>query len=116
MGLISFTSNDLGDRAPVPFIGTGFPETTSATGIAIGSGSHHPDSQISGVTEMSNWKEEVEGRFERALQCLENLAQDEYLHDPSRPVEHYYEAHLRRLLSNRNRKIPIAINVEFGAQ
>lgn len=122
MGLISFTSNDLTDRAPVPFNIDNPNEDASAT--AIGTGSHKPKSQISilsdetqdtGVTEMSTWKEEVEGRFERALQCLENLAHDEHLLDPSKPVEQYYEAHLKRLLSNRNRKIPVSIDLVGGS-
>lgn len=112
MGLISFTSNDLADRAPVPFNSTVPLEDTSATGI--GSGSVHPDSATSaatGVTEMSTWKEEVEGRFERAVQSLENLAHDEHLLDPSKPMEYYYAAYLKRLLGGLNRKIPVAVDL-----
>ncbi|XPS74233.1 hypothetical protein M3J09_006353 [Ascochyta lentis] len=120
LGLISFTSNDLADRAPVPFNSTEPVEDASATGI--GSGSHHPNSQISlvsagtGVTEMSNWKEEVEGYFERAVQRLENLAHDEHQHDPSRPMEYYYEAHLKRLLGIGSRRIPVSVKLVGDAQ
>ncbi|KAJ4356978.1 hypothetical protein N0V95_002850 [Ascochyta clinopodiicola] len=120
MGLISFTSNDLADRAPVPFNSTEPVGDASATGI--GSGSHHPNSQISlvsagtGVTEMSNWKEEVESCFERAVQRLENLAHDEHQHDPSRPMEYYYEAHLKRLLGIGHRRIPVSVNLVVDAQ
>ncbi|UPX09759.1 uncharacterized protein EKO05_0000442 [Ascochyta rabiei] len=120
LGLISFTSNDLADRAPVPFNSTEPIEDASATGI--GSGSHHPNSQISlvsadtGVTEMSNWKEEVEGYFERAVQRLENLAHDEHQQDPSRPMEYYYEAHLKRLLGIGSRRIPVSVNLVIDSQ
>lgn len=117
MGLISFTSNDLADRAPVPFNSANPTEDASTAGI--GSGSHHPNSQVSvatGVTEMSNWKEEVEGRFERALSCLENLAHDEHQQDPSKPIEHYYKAHLKRLLGNRHRRIPVFVDLVEDVQ
>lgn len=117
MGLISFTSNDLADRPPVPFNVDNPP--TEASTVGIGSGSHHPDSAKSGatgVTEMSTWKEEVEGRFERAVKSLENLAHDEHQLDPSKPMEHYYEAHLRQLLSGLNRKIPVSVDLVHKTQ
>lgn len=117
MGLISFTSNDLADRPPLPFNSTARVEDGSATGI--GSGSYHPDSQLSngtGVTEMTNWREEVEGRFERAVKCLENLADDEHQHDPTRSAEYYYEAYLKRLLGGRNRKIPVSVDLVGDSQ
>ncbi|KAF2631817.1 hypothetical protein BU25DRAFT_488359 [Macroventuria anomochaeta] len=117
MGLISFTSNDLADRPPVPFNSTDIIESASPTGI--GSGSHHPDSAKSfatGVTEMSTWKEEVEGRFVRALKCLENLAHDEHQLDPSKPMEHYYEAHLKRLMGGANRKVPVSVELASRTQ
>lgn len=113
MGLISFTSNDLADRPPVPFESTAVIPSASATiDTDVGSGSLHSDSVKSGatgVTEMSTWKEEVESEFERALQRLENLANDEHKLDPSKPTEHYYQAHLRRLLAAPNRKLPVSI-------
>ncbi|KAJ8113358.1 hypothetical protein OPT61_g4497 [Boeremia exigua] len=112
MSYISFTSNDLVDRPPVPFNSTDVIE--SARPMGIGSGSVHPDSAKSaatGVTEMSTWKEEVEGRFERALLCLENLARDEYNLDPSKPMDHYYEAHLKRLLGAHKRKFPASVDL-----
>lgn len=111
MGLISFTSDDLVDRPPVPFNIDNPPKDSSTAGI--GSGSYHPDSQTSGVTEMSTWKEEVEGRFMRAVQSLENLAHDEHQLDPSKPMEHYYEAHLKRLLGGPHRKIPVSVDLVY---
>lgn len=109
MGLISFTSDDLVDRPPVPF-NIDNPPTDSST-AGIGSGSHHPDSHTSGVTEMSTWKEEVEGRFMRAVQSLENLAHDEHQLDPNKPMEHYFEAHLKRLLGGLHRNIPVSVDL-----
>lgn len=125
-GVISFTSNDLSDKVPVPFNSTNPTKVADIT--AIGTGSHKPKSQISllstdtqdtdktGVTEMSIWKEDVEGFFERALQRLENLAHDEHLLDPSKTAEHYYEAHLKRLLGVGNRKIPVSVNLMDSAR
>lgn len=113
MGLISFTSNDLADRPPVPFNTAVIVESVSTTTLSgIGTGSVHPDSAASGatgVTEMSTWKEEVESEFERALQRLENLALDEYKLDPSKPMRHYYEVHLQRLLAGPSRKLPVSV-------
>ncbi|KAJ4991440.1 pq loop repeat protein [Stagonosporopsis vannaccii] len=112
MGLISFTSNDLVDRPPLPFNSTDVIESTCP--VRIGSGSMHPDSinsAATGVTEMSTWKEEVEGTFERALMCLENLARDEYKLDPSKPMGHYYEAHLKRMLGAHKRKYPAYVDL-----
>ncbi|KAF3035132.1 hypothetical protein E8E12_006107 [Didymella heteroderae] len=113
VGLIAFSANDLVNRPPVPFNSTALPDSSSAE-VAVGSGSHHPDSAkrfATGVTEMSTWQEEVEGRFERALQCLENLAHDEHQLDSSKSMEQYYEAHLKRLLSATSRKYPASVAV-----
>lgn len=60
---------------------------------------------------MSTWKEEVEGRFERALLSLENLARDEHNLDPSKPMEQYYEAYLKRMLGAASRKYPASVEV-----
>ncbi|KAH6643771.1 hypothetical protein C7974DRAFT_382181 [Boeremia exigua] len=112
MGLISFTSNDLDDRRPAPFNSTEAFDGATRTGI--GSGSVSPDSTKSaatGVTEMSTWKEEVEGRFERALKSLENLARDEHNLDSSKPMDYYYEAHLKRLLGAHKRKFPTSVGL-----
>lgn len=113
VGLIAFSANDLVNRPPVPFNSTALPDNSSDE-VAIGSGSHHPDSANSfatGVTEMSTWKEEVEGRFERALLSLENLARDEHNLDPSKPMEQYYEAYLKRMLGAASRKYPASVEV-----
>lgn len=117
MGLISFTSNDLIDRPPVPFNSTDIIESTIP--MRIGSGSLHPDSvqsSATGVTEMSTWKEDVEATFERALLCLENLARDEHLLDSTKPMGYYYEAHLKRLLGAHARKYPASVDLVDKSQ
>lgn len=112
MGLIYFTSNDLVNQSPLPFKSTDIIE--SACPVRVGSGSQHPDSKQSaatGVTEMSTWEEDVEGTFERTLMSLENLARDEYLLDPSKPIGHYYEARLKRMLGAHQRKYPVSVGL-----
>lgn len=86
--------------------------STATLDTAVNSGSLDPDSSRSaatGVTEMSTWKEDVETEVERALQRLENLANDEQKLGPSKPTEYYYEAHLRRLLAAPTRKFPVTV-------
>ncbi|KAJ4311139.1 hypothetical protein N0V94_008093 [Neodidymelliopsis sp. IMI 364377] len=123
---ISFTSNDLSDKVPVPFNSAEVVvDATEVTAVGIGTGSHKPHSQISmvsnetqdtGVTEMSTWKEEVEGQFERAFARLDQLAHDEHVQDPSKPVEWYYKFHLERLLNGGSRRIPVVVKLVGDAQ
>lgn len=65
---------------------------------------------------MSTWKEEVEGRFERALLSLENLARDEHNLDNSKPMGYYYEAHLKRMLGAHKRKFPASVDLVNESQ
>ncbi|OSS49357.1 hypothetical protein B5807_05347 [Epicoccum nigrum] len=113
IGLVSFTSNDLADRPLLPFNSATAVEGSTATAdTAVGSGSQNRDSVGSlatGVTEMTTWNEEVESDLERVLQRLENLANDEYKLDTSKPFGYYYEAHLRRLLAAPNRRVPVTV-------
>jgi hypothetical protein len=125
-GLISFTSKDLTAEALAPFNSTNpTKDISTASAMAFGTGNHKPKSQVSlistatqetGVTEMSNWKEEVEGCFERAMLRLERLAQDEHQQDPSKPMEYYYEVHLKRLLGVGNSRIPVSVSLVDNAQ
>lgn len=118
VGLISFSASDLANRPPVPYNSNALPDSSN-TEVAVGSGSHHPDSAKSfatGVTEMTTWKEEVEGQFERALQRLENLARDEHLLDPSMPMQRYYEVYLKRMLGASSRKYPASVEVVGNAR
>ena len=111
--LLSFTSNDLADRPLLPFNSAAVIEDSSATvETAVGSGSLNRDSvgsAATGVTEMTTWNEEVEGDLERALQRLENLANDEYKLDTSKPFDYYYEAHLKRLLAAPSRRVRVTV-------
>lgn len=113
IGLVSFTSNDLADKSLLPFNGVvAVEESTATVDTAGGSGSLNRDSvgsAATGVTEMTTWNEEVESDLERALQRLENLANDEYKLDTSKPFRYYYEAHLKRLLAAPNRRVCVTV-------
>lgn len=112
MGLIYFASNELVNQPPLPSKSTDIIESTCP--VRVGSGTLHPDSVHSaatGVTEMSTWEEDVECTFERTLMSLENLARDEYLLDPSKPIGHYYEARLKRMLGAHQRKYPVSVDL-----
>jgi len=63
-----------------------------------------------GVTEKSNWAEEVEDSVDHACMRLEQLAKDEHVADPSKTTEEYYVARLERLLGSRKRTVPVKIN------
>lgn len=63
-----------------------------------------------GVTEKSNWAEEVEDHLDRACLRLEQLAYDEHVVDPSKTVEDYYIARLERLLGCNKRVVPVNIH------
>jgi hypothetical protein len=113
IGLVSFTSNDLADKSLLPFNSVAVVEDSTATvDTAIGSGSLNRDSvgtAATGVTEMSTWNEEVESDLERGLQRLENLANDEYKLDTSKPFGYYYAAHLKRLLAAPSRRVRVTV-------
>ncbi|KAF2027233.1 hypothetical protein EK21DRAFT_72270 [Setomelanomma holmii] len=109
---LSFTSKDLPTQAPPPATGTTLAEhasSTSATALDVNSlrsrGSHKSD----GVTEKSNWAEELEDLLDRCCLRLEQLADDEHVSDPTKSVEEYYVARLRRLLGANTRKVPVKI-------
>jgi hypothetical protein len=113
---LSFTSKDLPTQAPPPTTGTTLAEHASSTSTtAIDADSLH--SRVSfksdGVTEKSNWAEELEDSVDRTCLRLEQLARDEHTADSSKPVEHYYVARLRRILGNNKRTVPVKIATAF---
>jgi len=63
------------------------------------------DSGGSGVTEKSNWADEVEDIADRAILQLEQLAEDEHETNPSRPLEDYYVERLQKLLMASRRRV-----------
>lgn len=94
-----------------------FPSTTaenaSSTTRTLGTNSldsHNSIKSENGVTEKSNWAEDVEERLENTCLSLEQLARDENQHDDSKSVEEYYIARLIRLLGNKKkREFPVDI-------
>lgn len=62
-----------------------------------------------GVTEKSNWAEELEESVDRACMRLEQLAKDENTTNPSMSVDEYYIARLQRLLGSGKRVVPVKI-------
>ncbi|KAF1916255.1 hypothetical protein BDU57DRAFT_224582 [Ampelomyces quisqualis] len=115
---LSFSSNDLPNHAPAPAKGTTLAEHASSTSAAAlhlnGQQSHLSFKSDGGVTEKSNWAEEVEDSFERACLGLEQLAMDEYAADPSKTLEVYYISRMRRLLGSLHRKVPMDVNKVIG--
>jgi hypothetical protein len=109
---LSFTSNDLPNQAPAPASGTTLAEHASSTSTTAleAKGTHSRVSLLSdGVTEKSNWAEEVEENFEHTCLRLEQLARDEHNEDPSKSIEEYYLARIARLLAGSKRSIPVKV-------
>jgi hypothetical protein len=109
---LSFTSNDLPSQAPAPATGTTLAEhasTTSTTAMDANSLHSRVSFLSDGVTEKSNWAEEVEENFEHTCLRLEQLAKDEHNENPSKSTEEYYLARIERLLGGSKRSIPVKI-------
>ncbi|KAL5118456.1 hypothetical protein ACEQ8H_003632 [Pleosporales sp. CAS-2024a] len=109
---LSFTSKDLPSQAPAPATGTTLAqhaESTSTTAL----GANRMHSRISfksdGVTEKSNWAEELEDTLEHTCLRLEQLAYDEHTADPTKTAEEYYVARMRRFFASGKRQIPVHI-------
>ncbi|KAF1834849.1 hypothetical protein BDW02DRAFT_319918 [Decorospora gaudefroyi] len=108
---LSFTSKDLPTNTVAPCLPSTLMETSTSsieTAVEPGSGRNSLMSDA-GVTEKSNWAEELEHTVERACKRLEQLAEDESMMDPSKTVADYYIARLERLLGNRERVVPVNI-------
>ncbi|KAF2115190.1 hypothetical protein BDV96DRAFT_646208 [Lophiotrema nucula] len=64
---------------------------------------------IAGVTENSNWADDIEQDFDNVLKRLEQLAQDEAELGQSMTREEYYMRRLRRFLTSRDRMVPVTL-------
>lgn len=107
---LSFTSKDLPTKAPADCI----PSTLVENGAilfntTVGPASSRNSLKSDGVTEKSNWAEDVEDNVDHACLRLEQLAEDEHVADPSKSVDEYYVARLERLLGSRKRAVPVRI-------
>ncbi|KAH7091041.1 hypothetical protein FB567DRAFT_263198 [Paraphoma chrysanthemicola] len=109
---LSFTSKDLPNHAAPPATGTTLAQHASSTSTTALDGDilrSHVSGKSDGVTEKSNWAEELEDNLDRACYRLEQLAHDEHATDPTKSVEDYYVARLRRLLGASTRQVPVNI-------
>lgn len=109
---LSFTSKDLPNKAPAPSTGTTLAkhaESTTTTALDASSLRSHVSFKSDGVTEKSNWAEELEDSLERTFLQLEQLAHDEHNADPSKTTEEYYLARMKRLLGSGKRLVPVGI-------
>jgi hypothetical protein len=109
---LSFTSKDLPRQAPAPTAGTTLAEhavSTSTTALDANSLRSRDNFKSNGVTENSNWAEDLEDNLERVCLQLEQLARDEHTTDPSKTIEEYYIARMTRLLGSGKCGIPVSI-------
>jgi hypothetical protein len=105
---LTFTSDDLPTNSVAPC----FPSTLmemGAASIKTVAGSSSDSLKSDGVTEKSNWAEELEDAVDRACLRLEQLADDEVKMDSSKTFEEYYIARLERLLGSDKRAVPVLV-------
>lgn len=110
---LSFTSKDLPTKAVAACVPSAFVGTASSLGktaiVNESLKSHNSIKSDGGVTEKSNWAEELEESLDRTCMRLEQLARDEFVADPSVSVEEYYITRLKRLLGSGKREVPVNI-------
>ncbi|USP79967.1 hypothetical protein yc1106_07241 [Curvularia clavata] len=107
---LSFTSNDLPTKSVAPCLPSTLMETGAVSIKTAVNGSSEHNAFSEGVTEKTNWAEEVEEAVERVCLRLEQLADDEFKSDPSKSIEEYYVARLQRLLGGNKRKVPVHVH------
>lgn len=106
---LSFTSDDLPTNSVAPCFPSTLMETSTASVKTVVDGSDRTSLKSDGVTEKSNWAEELEDAVDRACMRLEQLAEDEVNLDSSKSFEDYYIARLERLLGSAKRTVPVNI-------
>ncbi|KAF1942523.1 hypothetical protein EJ02DRAFT_511655 [Clathrospora elynae] len=108
---LSFTSKDLPANTVAPCFPSTLMETSTSSikTVVDASSSRNSLKSDGGVTEKSNWAEELEDSLDRACMRLEQLAEDEFCTDPSKSVEQYYISRLERLLGSYKRIVPVKI-------
>ncbi|KAF2268392.1 hypothetical protein CC78DRAFT_608927 [Lojkania enalia] len=65
-----------------------------------------------GVTESSNWAEDIEQDFVHLLKRLENLARDEFENGQDMSIDDYYIRRLNKYLSAEGRMKPVMVTVK----
>ncbi|KNG50534.1 hypothetical protein DDE82_005945 [Stemphylium lycopersici] len=107
---LTFTSDDLPTNSVAPCFPSTLIETSTASlKMAVDGSSDRNSLKSDGVTEKSNWAEELEDAVDRACLRLEQLADDEVKMDSSKTFEDYYIARLERLLGSDKRAVPVNI-------
>lgn len=106
---LSFTSDDLPTNSVAHCLPSTLMETSTASIKTVVDGSDGTSLKSDGVTEKSNWAEELEDAVDRACMRLEQLAEDEVKSDSSKSFEDYYIARLERLLGSAKRTVPVNI-------
>ncbi|KAI4644279.1 hypothetical protein J4E93_006179 [Alternaria ventricosa] len=106
---LTFTSDDLPTNSVAPCFPSTLMETSTASIKTIVGGSDGASLKSDGVTEKSNWAEEIEDQVDRTCLRLEQLADDEWKRDGSKSFADYYVARLERLLGSAKRSVPVSI-------
>ncbi|KAI4659096.1 uncharacterized protein J4E78_005520 [Alternaria triticimaculans] len=106
---LTFTSDDLPTNSVAPCFPSTLMKTSTASIKTIVGGSDGASLKSDGVTEKSNWAEEIEDMVDRTCLRLEQLADDEWKRDGSKSFADYYVARLERLLSSAKRSVPVSI-------
>jgi hypothetical protein len=113
---LTFTSDDLPTNSVAPCFPSTLMEMSTASVKTIIDGSDRASLKSEGVTEKSNWAEEIEEAVDRTCLRLEQLADDEWKRDSSKSFADYYVARLERLLGSDKRAVPVRIQKNKEAQ
>ncbi|CAI9637702.1 unnamed protein product [Alternaria burnsii] len=106
---LTFTSDDLPTNSVAPCFPSTLMKTSTGSLKTVIEGSDQASEKSNGVTEKSNWAEEVEEAVDRTCLRLEQLADDEWKKDSSKTFAEYYVARLERLLGSNKRIVPVSI-------
>ncbi|KAL1793962.1 hypothetical protein ACET3X_007383 [Alternaria dauci] len=106
---LSFTSDDLPTNSVAPCFPSTLMKTSTGSLKTVIEGSDQASEKSEGVTEKSNWAEEIEDAVDRTCLRLEQLADDEWKRDNSKTFAEYYVARLERLLGSEKRAVPVTI-------
>jgi hypothetical protein len=106
---LSFTSKDLPAKTVAPCFPSTLMETSTSSIKTIVEPERSSQKSDGGVTEKSNWAEEVDDAVDRACMRLEQLAKDEHQTDSTKSFDEYYISRLERLLSSEKRRVKVSL-------
>ncbi|KAL6702970.1 hypothetical protein ACN47E_010325 [Coniothyrium glycines] len=105
---LSFSSKDLPTKSPALCFASMIDSTSTKTAVEPAS-SRDSTKSDGGVTEKSNWAEEVEDAVVHTCLRMEQLAQDEHAANPVKSFNDYYLDRLKRLLGDSKRILPVKV-------